>query len=851
MALIKHLYAHWGKALTTLLLLSVVLYLPVSAQHKAAIPLQQRILQQIDQNDSSIHVSGASDTVVPYLINKQEKLSLEINRIGSFYRHGLDTLPISMQLPRVEKTLSTFRTLLDNKGKRLNLRSLNSLLVLMQESVDNLKDWQTTLDGYSSEMNSITESVERVVQDSTIKTLPADTSLFRLAVAQLRDIDAKYKSVDTLERLGLTRVGLLQNRVEGDYLEATSLVDEINYRMKVAKRQLWNREEPGLWNVQRSDYKTNLWDDLAESITRGLRVTGIYMTSTWDTRSITLIVLLLLIIWCWINLRKVKKRPDRETSLAPVHFLSHSIFVSCLVLVVTFGAFLESNIPMSYLHLTGLLHLAGITILLRPYLTKRGKELGIWGIVLWLGYSLDDLLGETTYGERWLLLGGAIMSIILCLRLLRFRDDLVEGITFPPVLKPLVSLTLLMSMLSLFFDITGRTTLSKLIGVSGIHSLIYAVTLWVSSTIVLEMIYLQSEAYKDSRFSAFLNFSELQQRFQYFLRLLTGLFWFSLLLRNMSVFEPVYDFVLLVINKPRTLGSMSFSLGSVFVFILILWISSILSQFVNFLFGQEASQGQTKRRNVAAIALMGRLGILAIGFLIAVGAAGIPLDKISFIIGALGVGIGFGMQTIVNNLVSGIILAFERPIQVGDQIEVSGKAGTVREIGIRASKISNGEGADIIIPNGDLLSQTLTNWTLSNRNRRVGFTVRTTRDVDLGKITNLIRGVLTAHTDIMASPGPSVQITAFGGSWVEFQILFWSEDLGNTGGLTHAIISELSAMFAKEKIDLANPGQDIYIRSEPDGSRLGEGGAAADARGAADPVGGEGLKPPPAGPAAS
>jgi potassium efflux system protein len=653
--------------------------------------------------------------------------------------------------------------------------------------------------------------------------------------------------VDTLERLGLTRVGLLQNRVEAAYLEATNLVDEINFRMKQVKRQIWNREESAIWDLRRSDYRSNLWDDLVEAFSRGFKVTSIYMTSTWDTRSISLIALVLLIVWCWINLRKIRRRPDLETSLAPVHFLTNNIFISCLVLVVTFGAFLESNIPMSYLHLTGLLHLVGISILLRRYLTKTGKELGIWVIILWLGYSLDDLLGETTYGERWLLLAGGVIGIVLCLRLLKYRDSLVVGITFPPVLKPLVSLTLLMSVLSLVFDITGRTTLAKLLGVSGIHSLVYAVTLWVSSTIVLEVIYLQSEAYKESRFSAFLNFSELQHRFQYFLRLLSGLFWFILLTRNLSVFEPVYNMVSIIINKPRTLGSISFSLGSVFVFVLILWVSSILAQFVNFLFGQESKEGQSKRRNVAAIALMGRLGILTIGFLIAVGAAGIPLEKISFIIGALGVGIGFGMQTIVNNLVSGIILAFERPIQVGDQVEVAGKSGIVKEIGIRASKISNGEGADIIIPNGDLLSQTLTNWTLSNRNRRVGLNVRTTRDVDLGRVTDLIKGVLASHTDIMVNPGPSVQIVGFGGSWVEFQILFWSEDLENTGGLTHVIITELSAMFAKAKIDLANPGHDIYIRSEPDGSRLDAGPKPSMADSALP----DGPYPPPAGPVAS
>ena len=781
---------------------------------RAAVPLQQRILQQMDQSDSVIKVTGASDTVVPYLVNKQEKLSLSINKIGTFYQHGFDTLEISLGMPIVDSELVRFKQFLSSRGRRLNLRSLNSLLVILSESTDKLKDWQKTLNDYSTQMNDISASVEKIVDDSTIKTLPADSALFVLAVQQLKDIDVKYKEVDTLQRVGFARIGELQNRVETAYLAATAITDEIDFRIKEVKRQIWNREEKELWGIRTSEYKNDLWTIITESFSRAYKVVAFYMTSTWDTRSINLVVLLVLLVWSWFNLLRIKRRGDKAAALSPVHFLSRSVLVGCIVLVMTFGAFLESNIPMSYLHFTGVLELAGLCYLIYPYLTPEGKKLGLWLVILWLGYSLDDLLGETAYLERWLLVAGAVASLVLCYRLLRFQGNLLTGITYPPIFKTLVVLTTALSTLSLGFNVAGRTTLSKLFGLTGIHSLVYAAMLWVSSTVVLEVIYLQSEAYKESRFSAFLNFTDLKKRFQYFLGLLSGIFWLIMFARNMSIFEPLYNLAIDFIDKPRNLGSISFSFGSVFVFLLILWISSFLSQFINFLFG--AGQPGGKAGKIGTMALIVRLGVLTIGFLIAVGAAGIPLEKISFIIGALGVGIGFGLQTIVNNLVSGVILAIERPIQVGDQIEVGGRSGIVKEIGIRASKISNFEGADIIIPNGDLLSQQLVNWTLSNRNRRVEVRVKVDREADVGKVSDLIKGVLGAHQDIMASPAPSVLISGFAGNWVEFQLLFWAEDLGNTGGLTHAVISELNTAFEKEKIRLANPAQDIYVRSTGD-----------------------------------
>ncbi|WP_162852689.1 mechanosensitive ion channel family protein [Dinghuibacter silviterrae] len=777
--------------------------------HKAVVPIQQRILQQVDQNDSVIKVTGASDTVVPYLLGKQERLSLAINQIGTFYQHGFDTIAISIELPTVEAGLARFKDFLATRGQQMNLRSLNSFLVLMSESTEKLKGWQNTLNGYSQEMNAISGEVENIVDDSTIKTLPADSALYQVAVQELRIIDSQYKQVDSLQRTGFTRIGLLQKRVEMAYLAANDISDEVNYRIKHVKEEIWNREENELWGIRPAEYKTNLFTIIGEGFSRAYRVIGFYMTSTWDTRSINLVVLVVLVLWTWANLFRIKRKGDKVASLAPVHFLRRSILVGCIVLVMTFGAFLETNIPMSYLHFTGILELIGLGYLLYPYLTREGRRLGLWLAILWVGYAIDDLLGETAYLERWLLVAGAIASLLLCYRLLRSPGKLLAGITYPSIFRSLVVVTTIFSTLSLGFNVAGRTTLSKLFGLTGIHSLMYAALLWVSSTIVLEIIYMQSEAYKESRFSAFLNFTELRKRFQFFLRLFSGLFWLIMFTRNMSIFEPLYELTADFIAKQRTLGSITFSFGSVFVFLLIIWIASFLSQFINFLFGsgQEGRKGK-----MGTMALIVRLGVLTIGFLIAVGAAGIPLEKISFIIGALGVGIGFGLQTIVNNLVSGIILAFERPIQVGDQIEVAGRSGIVKEIGIRASKISNFEGADIIIPNGDLLSQHLVNWTLSNRNRRVEVRVRVDQASDVAQVTDVLKGVLSAHKDIMSSPGPSVLISGFAGNWVEFQLLFWAEDLGNTGSLTHAVISELKDAFTREKIRLVNPAQDIYVR---------------------------------------
>ena len=129
--------------------------------------------------------------------------------------------------------------------------------------------------------------------------------------------------------------------------------------------------------------------------------------------------------------------------------------------------------------------------------------------------------------------------------------------------------------------------------------------------------------------------------------------------------------------------------------------------------------------------------MITVGFFLAVSASKFPLDKITIIISAFGIGIGFGLQNIVNNLVSGLILAFEKPIQIGDIIEVDTRSGTIKEIGIRSSKLATSDGAEVIIPNGDLISHHVINWTLSNTNRRVELIVGVAYGSDIEKVKAL------------------------------------------------------------------------------------------------------------------
>ncbi|MEB0250224.1 mechanosensitive ion channel, partial [Mucilaginibacter sp. 5B2] len=162
---------------------------------------------------------------------------------------------------------------------------------------------------------------------------------------------------------------------------------------------------------------------------------------------------------------------------------------------------------------------------------------------------------------------------------------------------------------------------------------------------------------------------------------------------------------------------------------------------------------------------------------LAITASGFPLDKITIIISAFGIGIGFGLQNIVNNLVSGLILAFEKPIQIGDIIEVDNRSGTIMEIGIRSSKIATSDGAEVIIPNGDLISHHVINWTLSNNNRRIELIIGVAYGSDIERVKGILTDLLCNREEIMDNPAPLIFVHNLTENSVDFRLLFWAADI--------------------------------------------------------------------------
>jgi small-conductance mechanosensitive channel len=312
----------------------------------------------------------------------------------------------------------------------------------------------------------------------------------------------------------------------------------------------------------------------------------------------------------------------------------------------------------------------------------------------------------------------------------------------------------------------------------------------------------------------------VQKKFKKTLILLGSLLWLFFLLQNLNIDDWASDNLHDIFTQKQAVGDSSFTLGGFIIFILVIWLSSIVSKVISYFFdisSQRVNDLSVLKSKNRTSALIIRIGVFSIGFLLAVAASGFPIDKLTIIISAFGVGIGFGLQNIVNNLVSGLIMAFEKPINIGDVIQVDGHTGTMREIGIRASKVVTGDGSEVIIPNGDFISHQVINWTLSNSNRQIDLRIITAYGVDIAKVKDMLKSVLINHEDIMSTPGPAVLVNNVSESAIEFKVLFWVADINKTGEIKSRILTEIYRAINTEGIPLPSTQKDIKLFF-PDGS---------------------------------
>jgi small-conductance mechanosensitive channel len=290
--------------------------------------------------------------------------------------------------------------------------------------------------------------------------------------------------------------------------------------------------------------------------------------------------------------------------------------------------------------------------------------------------------------------------------------------------------------------------------------------------------------------------------------------WVYLLLQAMQLWGPVRDGAATVLAARVEYGSFALSLGGLVAFGLTLWLSWLLARFVSFALEQEVFTRVRMAPGVPfALTTFSRYAILVIGFLAALAVLGFSFDRVVLLLSAIGVGIGFGLQNVVNNFVSGAILLFERPLRVGDIVQLGDLLGEIMRIGIRSSRVRTFDGADVVVPNGDLISARVVNWTLSDRKRCVTIPVGVAYGTRPREVIEILQRVARDNPEVLDDPAPEALFRGFGDSSLDFELRAFTESKRGWLPVSSDLAVAISEALETAGITIPFPQRDLHLQN--------------------------------------
>lgn len=274
-----------------------------------------------------------------------------------------------------------------------------------------------------------------------------------------------------------------------------------------------------------------------------------------------------------------------------------------------------------------------------------------------------------------------------------------------------------------------------------------------------------------------------------------------------------------IVGAGVSIGEWRLTVGRVFLSVAAVYLAFLSSWVVRVLLDQSFFDRRPFERGVRdSISTLLHYSILVIGVLAALALFGLDLSSFAILAGALGVGIGFGLQNVVNNFVSGLVLLFERPLRVGDIAVVDGESGTIRKIGLRSTVLETFNGAELIIPNGDLIAEKVTNWTLSSPKARLVLPVSAAYGNDPERVLAILTEIGSAFPRALAEPAPAATFQGFGESSLDFDLRVWLAAFDEMLAARSELGAAVARRFAAEGIVIPFPQRTVHVERAADAS---------------------------------
>ena len=787
------------------------------------------VLAQTEASEQAVDTAAAeAPKAIPTqdLIQKIKEAVKETKVIGRKIEVNDEVIRLDTLLPEYVKFIQQQIKLTDNFVKsNPNRQKINNQIKKWNGFNEHLTQWESQLDQYSERNIKILERVK--INEQIWKLTYENIRDQNIPKEVARRVKETYDDTSDLHKQIVSKNNdylILESRINKQKLDIAAAIERLE---KLKESEIYGlfylRHEP-LWKSDYSDLskqsdQAERGTEFDQNITESIKYAKYNFSRIF--RYLFYVALFVFLIR-WI--RRIFEKypyddPDKNLIKGRDTMVNQSMQVIIFTSLLGLTYFLE-NRPTLLNDILHLLILVASIPLVRPFMKDSFKNILYFVILIFIMDTVKTYIWFSSLQYRLYLMFEAVLVILLLywygfrnMRALKFKEHFFGALLLG--LAPLFQLIALISIVSNLLGYTNLTDLTlKISTKTGVYAVISYALFLVLGGISIGIIHnhFESREMGDS-----LQKQVIERKSININRFIVVVFWFVIFLSIIDMLTPLNEYLTDVLTEPYVFGSISITIGDILTFLLILTISFLITSMVAFFI----DSGQFQSRYVklpkgipAAISLVIRYFIIAAGIILALSSLGVDLSKFNLMAGALGLGIGFGLQNVISNFVSGLILVFERPILVGDTVEVNNLMGTVKRIGVRSSNISTFDGAEVVVPNSNLISNDLINWTLSSNLKRNEILIGVAYGTDLNLVLKILRETVDSHEDVLKDPKPQALFSDFGDSSLNFRLRFWVPfELGLTSKSDVSVA--LYNAFAEQGIEIPFPQRDVHIKTIP------------------------------------
>ncbi len=727
-------------------------------------------------------------------------------------------------------------------GKEPKTRETLAATPTLDEISSQESEWQSIGNKFSSWRRDLREQI--AVLDKNIDEMDQMARVWRLSLSALGDLPADpgqpdpasaavppailQRAEETIDAIDETRrmaqerrtqLLSLQTRVSESDSRVVAIRDEIRAARNRTLTNLLYRDESPIWAPQNQSVSPGfLLRQAVASFSEQFIDLRIYAAERAERFGLHGLVFILITAALYWARSRVHPFVEKEPKLEKAAQIFAVPVATGLILTIIFSTWFYPQAPRMLTSLIGAAALVPVVVLLRRMVDRPLFIILNALVALYFVDTLREILANQPFTARIVLLMEMLGAILFLIWFLKSKSLLknVEAAHYRifKTIRKMIPIALVIFVVAFITNVLGFVSLANVIGNGVLSSAYIALVIYTAVQIVRGLIIFALRVRPLVGTLIVQNNRPLiRERSVKIVSWFAVIIWLLITLNLFSIRQTIFSFIRNLLSWSFTVGSLEISLGSVVLFFVMIWVAVLISRFVRFVLEEDVYPRINLGGGVSyAVSTVLHYSVLVVGFLIAIGALGIDFSQFALIAGAVGIGIGFGLQNIINNFVSGMILLFERPVKVGDTIQIEDHMGDLNHIGLRASVLRTVDGSDVIVPNSMLISEAVINWTMSDKQRRIDIPVGVAYGSDPEFVLQVLASVGASMDGVLTDPPPRGMFVGFGDFSLNFEMRAWTDRTDGWVSLRSKLVTALYAALNEANIEIPFPENNLNVQ---------------------------------------